>query len=256
MTTLHYLDPNPRGAPAVLLLHGLGADGESWRLQFLPLQEAGFRPLALDLPGFGKSPYDGRGWSVERCAAQLAALLNDLGLESVHVVGLSMGGVVAQRFALNYPRRVRKLVLVSTFAALRPKGVGGWLYFAWRFLLVHTLGLPTQAKAVAWRLFPRDDQEELRQMLIEIVSQADPRAYRAAMRALWRHDARRALASLGVPTLVVTGENDTTVPPESQRQLAEIIPGARQVVIPGGGHALSVDSPEAFNRELLAFLTS
>ncbi|RME86980.1 MAG: alpha/beta fold hydrolase [Anaerolineae bacterium] len=252
---LHYIDPAPENAPAVVLLHGLGANGESWLLQVPPLTEAGFRPLAPDMPGFGKSPYDGKGWSVTRCAAETAALLDDLGVDAAHVVGLSMGGVIAQRFALDFPHRVRKLVLVSTFAALRPKSAGEWLYFAWRFFLVHTLGLPAQAKAVAKRLFPRPEQEAFRQMLIEAVAQADPRAYRAAMRALWRHDARRALRALDIPTLVVTGEEDTTVPPESQRQLAGLIPGARQVVIPGAGHALSVDSPEAFNRELLAFLT-
>jgi pimeloyl-ACP methyl ester carboxylesterase len=66
MTKLHFLDPNPTGRPTVLLLHGLGADGSSWTLQLPPLIEAGFRPIAPDAPGFGKSPYDGKGWSVRK----------------------------------------------------------------------------------------------------------------------------------------------------------------------------------------------
>ena len=73
MTNLHYLDPNPSGSPAVLLLHGLGANGSSWTLQFDALIEAGFRPIAPDAPGFGESPYDGKGWSISRDVAAIMA---------------------------------------------------------------------------------------------------------------------------------------------------------------------------------------
>ena len=79
MTSLHFLDPNSSGRPAVLLLHGLGADGTSWSLQLPALCQAGFRPLAPDAPGFGRSPYNGGGWNVRRVAGQMAGLLEELG---------------------------------------------------------------------------------------------------------------------------------------------------------------------------------
>jgi pimeloyl-ACP methyl ester carboxylesterase len=246
MTTLHYLDPNPTGHPAILLLHGLGADGTSWTLQLPALTRAGFRPIATDTPGFGHSPYDGRGWSIHRMAADMAGLLEELQTGPAHVVGLSMGGTIAQQLALDYPHLTRKLVLVSTFAVLRPDTLSGWLYFMQRFILVNTLGLPAQARVVAQRIFPGPSYGKLREMLVETISRADPRAY------------RKAMASLGlfnsVKRLGVTGADDTTMTPARQQLLVEGIPAARQVIVPDAGHAVPVDQAEWFNQELLAFL--
>jgi 3-oxoadipate enol-lactonase len=254
LTDIHFLDPNSSGTPAVLLLHGLGADGTSWTLQLPALAEAGFRPIAPDAPGFGQSRYDGRGWTVRGVAAQLAAMLEELHTGPVHVVGLSMGGVIAQQFALDFPQLTRKLVLASTFSVLRPENLNGWFYFLQRFLVVNTLGLPAQAKVVARRLFPEEQNAPLREMLIRIISQADPRAYRKAMFCLGTFDSRKWLANLVAPTLVVTGADDTTVSPARQKLLVGGIPGARQIVIPSAGHAVSIDQAEAFNRALLEFI--
>ncbi len=238
----------------MVLLHGLGADGNSWTLQFQPLIDAGFRPIAPDAPGFGKSPYDGKGWSFRRTAQEVADLLVSLRCEPAHIVGLSMGGIVAQQFALDHPGLTRKLVLVSTFAVLRPESLAGWLYFTRRFILVNTLGLPAQARFVAGRIFPGADQAALREMLVDVITKADPRAYRAAMRSLGLFNSVRRLDRIRAPTLVVTGEDDTTVSPSRQRLLAAGIAGSRQVIIPDAGHAVAIDQPEAFNRELLGFL--
>jgi len=254
MTTINYLDPNPAGHPAVLLLHGLGADASSWILQLPALTWGGFRPVATDAPGFGRSPYDGRGWSIQSVAAQMAGLLEDLQTGPVHIVGLSMGGTIAQQFTLDYPRLTRSLVLVSTFAILRPHTVKGWYYFLKRFFLVNTLGLAAQARVVAKTVFPAPGQEQLCKILSETISRANPRAYRKAMASLGRFNSLKRLGEIKVPTLVVTGADDTTVPPNRQRMLVEGIPEARQVVIPEAGHAVPVDQPERFNRELLAFL--
>jgi 3-oxoadipate enol-lactonase len=254
MTDLNYLDPNPSGRPAVLLLHGLGADASSWTLQIPALTSAGFRPIATDTPGFGGSPYDGRGWSIPRVAAGVAALLEELGTGPIHVVGLSMGGTIAQQYALDFPQLTRSLVLVSTFSVLRPDNLSGWLYFLQRFIVVSTLGLSAQAKVVAQRIFPDPGHEQLRAMLVETISRADPRAYRRAMASLGLFNSVRRLGEIKVPTLVVTGADDTTVLPARQHMLVQAIKGARQVVIPAAGHAVSIDQAEIFNRELLGFL--
>ncbi len=254
MPQLNFLDPHPAGSPAVLLLHGLGANGSMWSLQFDDLIAAGYRPIAPDAPGFGDSPYDGRGWNFGRVAAHLAALLRELETGPAHVVGLSMGGVIAQQFALDYPALTRKLVLVSTFSVLRPSTLSQWLYFLQRLVVVHLVGLEQQSKIVARRVFPLPEQEALRQMAAAQIARADPRAYRAAMRHLGLFDSRRRLNEIRVPTLVITGECDSTVSPARQKFLAEGILNARQVVLPGGGHAVAIDQAEAFNRVLLEFL--
>ena len=253
--TIHYLDPNPTGEHAVLLLHGLGADGESWALQFPALAAAGFRPLAVDFPGFGASPAPAGRWSIRAAARAAAGVLPSLGIDSADVVGLSMGGVAAQLIALETPHLVRRLVLVSTFACLRPKGWSETAYLLRRFALANLRGVRYQAATVAWRVFPDSDQAVLRDILIEKILAADPKVYRAAMRGLALFDSRRRLASIRQPALIISGEHDTTVPPQAQRELTAI-PGSRQVVIPGGNHAVIADQPEAFNQTLLAFLLS
>lgn len=254
MGGFYFLDPNPTGSPAVLLLHGLGANSSSWTLQFAPLIAAGMRPLSPDAPGFGQSRYDGRGWSFKRVVAGLAGLLDELHTGPVHVVGLSMGGVIAQQFVLDYPQLVRKLVLVSTFSVLRPENLSQWGYFLQRAIVVHTLGLKQQSKIVARRVFPDAGQETLRKMAAEQIASADPWAYRAAMRSLGLFNSQCRLKEIKAPTLVITGECDSTVSPVRQKLLAGGIPGARQVVIPNAGHAVAIDQFEAFNKVLLKFL--
>lgn len=251
--TIHYEEHNPAGSPAVLLLHGLGSAGADWIMQFPPLVTAGLRVLAADLRGFGQSPWPG-GTSVPAMAEDMALLLRELEAAPAHVVGISMGGTVALQLALEHAELVRRLVLVNTFARLRPQGLGSYLYFPLRMVLLHTLGLETQARVVTQRIFPHPDQKDLREELYDRIVSTDIHAYRASMRALARFNAEDRLGEINAPTLIVTGDQDTTVPPPVQRRLVEGIPGARQVVVPEAGHAVIVDHPDEFNQTLLSFL--
>jgi 3-oxoadipate enol-lactonase len=167
-----------------------------------------------------------------------------------------MGGVIAQQFALDCPHLTQKLVLVSTFSVLRPENFGGWWYFTRRAAAVLTLGLRAQARIVAQRVFPEPRYAPLREMLVEVISRADPRAYRKAMLSLGLFDSRKQLGEIKAPTLVVTGAEDTTVAPARQRLLVDGIPRARQIVVPQAGHAVPVDQAEVFNRRLVEFLKS
>ena len=254
MTGLHTLDPNPSGQPTVLLMHGLGAESTSWILQMPVLSEAGFRPIAPDAPGFGSSPYDGSGWNIRRVAVQMSDLLGELGSGPAHIVGLSMGGVIAQQFALDFPQLTRKLVLVSTFTVLRPQGLKGWAYFIRRAAALLTRGMNAQAQVVARHIFPEPQDEGLREMYLASVRRANPQAYRRAMLALGSFDSSKRLGEIHAPTLVISGSEDGTIPPERQKKLSEGIPSARQVIIPKAGHAVSVDQAERFNQLLLDFL--
>jgi pimeloyl-ACP methyl ester carboxylesterase len=251
--TIHYEEHNPTGEPAVLLLHGLGSAGADWLLQFPPLVTAGYRVLAPDLRGFGQSSWPGNT-SVPAMAQDMASLLRELDAGPAHVVGISMGGTVALQLALDHADLVRRLVLVNTFARLRPQGLGGYLYFPLRMVLLYTVGIETQARAVTQRIFPHPDQDELRDQLYQRIVNTNPQAYRASMWALGRFDVEHRLRDIHIPTLVVTSDQDTTVPPASQRRLVDGIPGARQVVISEAGHAVTADHPDEFNEALLSFL--
>ncbi len=251
---LFYLDPNPAGSPCVLLLHGLGADGASWEYQLRALAKAGMRPVAPDLPGFGRSIYRGRGWKLAEVSGEMFRFLESLTEKPAKVVGLSMGGALAVSMGIEAAGRVDQLVLMNTFACLRPKSFSERLYLVRRFLVANLRGVKYQAELVAWRLFPHADQVELRQLLVEKILQADRNVYRAAMLQLAMFDARRRLREIEMPTLVITAERDTTVPREIQAVLAQDIPNARQVIVPDSGHAVIVDQWEQVNQILLDFL--
>lgn len=254
---IYYQDHRPdvaqgSGAKSVLLLHGLGANSDSWMLQVPALTAGGFRVLAPDLRGFGRSGYPGH-ISVPDMAADMAGLLKALQAGPAHVVGISMGGTVALQLALDYPDFVDRLVLVNTFARLQPDRLVGWLYFAWRLLLVQTVGLPSQARLVARRIFPKPEQEALRQELYEQILQANPAAYKGAILALARFNVLHRLSQVRAPTLIITGDEDTTVSPRNQASLLSI-PEARQVIIHGAGHGVIGDHAAEFNQILLGFL--
>lgn len=251
---IHFQEINKTGSPVVLLLHGLGAMGESWGFQVPALEAANFSVLIPDLRGFGKSSYPGGTSSIQSMSNDVVKLLDFLQIPKINLAGISMGGTVALQFALDHPDRVHKLVLINTFAHLNPDSFKGWLYFLIRTVLLYTLGINKQANVVAKRIFPDPKQAEFRQILISQINQADPHGYRAAMWALARFNVKQRLNELSIPTLVITGENDTTVPPKIQKDLAGGIPNSQQTIIPAAGHAVIVDQTETFNKIFIDFL--
>jgi pimeloyl-ACP methyl ester carboxylesterase len=251
--TLHYLDINPEAKNTVLLLHGLGADGTSWRLQSGVLASAGFRVLAPDMRGFGRSTYPGSS-DLAAMAADVAALVAALNCGPVAVAGISMGGTVALHLALDHSALIQRLVLVNTCDRLRPTHFLGWLDYGLRYLCLSLMGMQAQASLVARHTFPHPHQDELRQLLIEQVVQSNWYGYMAALRALGCFNIRPRVGDIRVPTLVVTGMQDTTIPPEDQAALVTGIAGAQHVTIAEGGHGVTIDSYLQFNRILLDYL--
>lgn len=252
--SIHYLDPAPQNGQPILLLHGLGADSRSWGFQFPVLVSNGYRPIAPDLPGFGKSSGLPKNWSIPTITSQVATWLGENGQTKLPVVGISMGGTVALQLALSYPTLVSSLVLVNTFACLRPRSFATAVYLFRRFVKVASMGSASQAGMVAYHLFPNPDQAELRSTIIQLIQETDPAVYRAAMRVLAAFDVRKRLSEICVPAVVISGEDDGTVPLENQRDLARRISGAKHIIIPGARHAVIADHPEEFNAALLTFL--
>jgi pimeloyl-ACP methyl ester carboxylesterase len=243
------------GGPAVVLLHGLGSSSADWPEQQTALQ-SGYRVIAVDLPGHGASPLPRGLLTVDGMAGDVAGLLEALDEAPAHVVGLSLGACVALRLALAAPGRVRSLTLVNPFARLHLAGPGDLARLAQRLLLLGIAPMATVADHVARRLFPWPEQRALYEAAVTSLSATSRAAYFAAMRALARFDARGQLAAIRQPTLVVTGDRDTSVPLGAKLALAAAIPRARLLVVPGSGHATPHDQPAAFNRALLDFLAA
>lgn len=187
-------------------------------------------------------------------AKMIPFLADQMGIERFHLAGISMGGTVALQTAIDTPERIISLILINTFATLRPKRWNEWIYLLKRYFRARLRGVGSQAELTASRIFPRPDQEELRRELIMHIRQTDPVVYREAMRQLGSYDARKKLKDIHIPGLVVTAENDTTVPVENQHDLATGIPGCQQIFVASAGHGVIIDQPDQVNRILVEFI--
>jgi 3-oxoadipate enol-lactonase len=254
---IEYLDTGGAGVP-VLLVHAFPLRARMWEPQLESLGER-WRFIAPDLMGFGNSdaPDDASGYSVDSFADDLKALLDELGIDRVVLVGLSLGGYVALAFLRRYRSVVSALVLADTRSeadapeaiekrtnqqgTVREQGPGALT----EGLLGALLGEPTREK--------KPDVVETVRTLME----NPPAGYVGALEAMkGRPDSTPDLASIDVPTLIVVGENDTLTPPELSRRMHEHIGGSRLVVIPEAGHLSNLEAPEAFNGALAEFLSS
>lgn len=250
---LYYKDENPSGQPVILLLHGLGVNSKSWLFQVPAFTGAGYRTIAPDLPGFGQSctiPFR----NIQQATFQVTSLLQSIDVRSVIALGISMGGLLALQLALDQPHLVERLVLVNSMAKFHAENPLLWPYYVWRFLLIQVKGLEHQAEYVAKRLFPLPKDHLFRQGAIESIMEADLQSYHAAMKSIARFNVENRLSEIRCPTLVISGENDTTILPEYQRRMAGRIPQAVHVVVKDAGHAVTIDQPEVFNSSVLDFI--
>jgi pimeloyl-ACP methyl ester carboxylesterase len=240
------------GGGAVVLLHGLGSSAEDWLLQAPVLQDR-HRVIAIDLPGFGKSRRLA-GWpSIADYAGAVGGAMAEAGMPAAHVIGLSLGGSVALQLGLDEPERILSLTLVNTFASLhlRPAAV---LRTSVRFGLVLLGRMDRVGAWVAKELFPEPQQADLRRYAAERLTHSDRRSYIQAGQALARFNVFRRLGEVRCPTLVVAGENDTTIPLSAKQRLSQEIRGARLAQFPNSGHATPIDEAQAFNRAVEQFL--
>jgi len=237
----------------LLLLHGLGSSSDDWWFQ-TPAFAPHFRLILPNLRGHKQSTTLRGPISIFTLAADIAQLMEALGIAQAHVLGLSLGGLVAQLLAIHFPQKVNKLMLVNTFAHLWPTSPREAFILARRVVVSKFLPPLTTAKVVARDLFPRPDQAALRDEVLTRGGVNDVASYRYLVDAIRRFDSRAQLDRIAAATLLVTGDRDAVVPRGCQRQLAR---GIRQVqwhIVRDSGHATPVDQPEEFNRVVLKFL--
>lgn len=243
----------------MLLINGLGSDSTEWLFQF-PAFARRFLVVAFDNRGAGRSGTPPGPYSTAQMADDAAALLDHLRIDQAHVLGVSMGGMIAQEVALRHPRRVRRLVLACTApggdGSLRPDPEVLQAF-------VRTPGADPEEEIR--RVLPylyseryrRDHPEEIESFVRRrLAKPISAEGQSAQLAAAVGHSAWDRLPIIKAPTLVITGEADRVVPPENSRRIAGRIPGAKLVILPGAPHRLFAENAEAFNREVMAFLLS
>jgi len=243
-------EPWHSGPPPVVLLHGLGADRRMWLYQ-VPALCGRVPTIQLDLRGHGRSSAPDGDWTIADMALDVVRLLRHLGAERAHLVGLSLGGMIAQQLALEYPYAAASLVLADTVCGV-PAGSEAMACEALRFIETHSMAEVARTRITT--AFTDAVDPVMRLHMIEAVALNDKDAYERAARAAFAFSARDRLQEIGAPTLVVVGEGDRTFPLEWMEEPAARIRGARLVRIAGAGHISNMERPREFNDALLGFL--
>ena len=245
----------PAGGTPVVLLHGFPFDHTLWDGEFAAL-EGQFRVAACDLRAHGRSGGAGTPFAFEDLVDDLLGVLDGLGIDRAVVVGLSMGGYAALRFAEREPGRLRALVLADTKSAADTDE--GRLARAAGARKVRESGVAAFAEGFLPKALAKRTLEsrpavvaKVRGMILGCTA-AGIAGTLVAMAG--RTDTTATLGRIRVPTLVVVGAEDALTPPADARALAAAIPGARLVEIPGAAHLPNLEEPEAFRAALLPFL--
>jgi 3-oxoadipate enol-lactonase len=254
-----YYEIHGKGEPLVLI-YGYTGDSGLWFRQ-IPALSKKYRVIAFDNRGVGRTDKPDIPYTMLMMAGDISGLLDAIGIDAAHVFGISMGGMIAQHFALNYPQKTTSLILGCTFC-------GG----------VHTIQPQPESLAILFdfeRMKKMTLEEVVRQFIPFLFSQefieknpdiveervAISLEYPTPMHGVTRqagailgHDTYELLPRIKSPTLVIAGDNDRLIPVENSRILASKIPKAELVIIKGAGHEFFIEAAEEANKIVLGFL--
>ena len=254
-TRIHYEVTGRPGATPILMIQGLGASKNAWNLQRIAMATR-FRSISLDNRGAGRSDKPTQPFTLEQMADDAIAVLDAAGIETAHVVGASMGGVISQIIAVKYPHRVRSLTLVCTACRNHP-----WrqeLLQSWAHTAEEKGMIEVGKEAAQWVMSPRSFRR-----LVQAFTWMGPLAalrprhsFVSQIQAILdtREDLVDELSSITAPTMVIVGNQDILTPRGDSEEIAERIPNAELVVISGAAHGLMMEHSATFNKILIEFL--
>jgi 3-oxoadipate enol-lactonase len=243
------------GPETIVLINGLADDLETWVLQVDDLLAAGYRVLRFDNRGVGSTSKPAGPYSSRLLADDAKALVDSLGITGFHLMGVSMGGMIAQEYALAYPGDLRSTTFACTYAA--PGPFCSRMFAMWADM-APVLGVPFVMRDVTlWAFtvpFFTGRGDELAEFETAMAYMDQPvHAYLAQLAVIRGHDTTSRLGQLRVPSLVLAGEQDLLIPVALSRELHDAIPGAAWATT-RGGHGCLWEFPAEFNKTFLDFV--
>jgi len=245
------------GGPTMVLINGVGDDLDGWANQVDDFVGAGLRVVSYDNRGCGQSGMPPGPYTSAQMAADLHALVTELGLTAFHLAGVSMGGAIAQEYALAHSERLASLVLANTFAVADPFTRAAFDSWA---IVATAAGMPVMMQQQApWIFSPgfyQRDPGRVAELVTAAQASTQPAAaFAAQMAALTGHDCAALIGAVRTPTLVIAASDDIIIRPELSRQLFDLLPEHIRTwkVVPGG-HAAFWEDPAPWNRAVIEFV--
>jgi 3-oxoadipate enol-lactonase len=245
----------PSDAPTVCITHSLASDGGSWAEQVPALLQSGFRVLRLDMRGHGGSDAVAGDYTMDALADDVAQALAALAIPRVHYIGLSIGGMIGQAFALAHGERLNSALWCDTLPA-SPKGADEiWAQRIDTVRRANSLAPLADATVERWLTGAFKSRHPSRwKQIRDTVTGTSAAGYLGCCAAILDFDFTPRLPLVRVPTLVVCGADDAGTPASENRRLAGLVPGARYEEIAGALHFPNVEHPDEFNRIMLGWL--
>ena len=235
----------------LVLVHGLGGSLRGWDAD-VPVFARHHRVTRPEMRGCGESDKPAGPYSPELFARDLDAVLTAAGIRDAHVLGISMGGVIAQRCALDFPSRLRSLILVSTSSEVGEPSVAAWQRLA---ALIERAGFDARTADASRAFSPAFAARHPDVVAALGLRNAanDPRGYAAAARAVSNYNWTAELARVSMPALILQGLDDQLTTPGGAVKMSRALPHARLLMIAEAGHNLPMEQPTVFQSSVLAF---
>lgn len=255
-----YYEEHGSGDP-LLLIQGFGGNVVAWG-PLIPAMAEHFRVIAFDNRDAGRSSQASAPYTIAEMAEDAAGLLEALGIPSAHVLGASMGGMIAQEFALQYPSKLRALVLMCTTCG--GPNSAGWDEICQRLDLVRDLreapapDSELVQEQLSWMFTPEflaNPTSAFQEFILSMLQYPAPlEGLKRQAEAIRAHDTYDRLPEIAAPTLVIAGEGDPLIPAENSRILAGRIPGAELILYPRVRHGFNLEIPDRVHADILSFL--
>ena len=251
-----YYETHGEGTP-LILIRGLGSSADHWYTQ-VPELSKHFRVIIFDNRGIARSTDSGEPFTIQDMAQDTIELLDHLGIQRTHLLGLSMGGMIAQEIAIQHPHRINGLILAVTHCGgdQQIKAAADVTETIQRLAIDNSL----EARVMAATVFFAPQTLKENAAALQAYSAASlkyttaPEMIKRQMQAISTHATFDRLHRIKAPTLVLGGAEDVLIPPHNSNILSEQIPNAKLLIVPGGGHQVLIEQADACNQEIIAFL--